>query len=252
MSALEQLFARLIDALESGRILDVTMGLHWTMITARVGNDVQAGLAATMPSIGHHHRDWPDVRRPGRLGEMDARELAALTSSPSPVERSIGLATINALLPRTPGRWGDLNAEEVIAEAGAGKTVVMVGHFPFAGRLRQRVGALHVLELDPRGDDLPAARTPETIPQADVLALTSVTLLNHTLPELLALRRPGALTLLLGPSTPLSPILYDWGVDILSGSVVTHPDAVRAGLSQGAGFRQLHKMGVRLVTMYRG
>jgi len=154
-------------------------------------------------------------------------------------------------LPPTPGRWADINAEELIADAGADKTVVMVGHFPFTQRLRQRVGALHVLELEPQGDDLPADRAPDIIPQADVLALTSVTLLNRTLPELLALRKPGALVLLMGPSTPMSPTLFDWGIDILSGSVVTQAQAVRAGLCQGAGFRQLHKMGVRLVSMRR-
>ena len=82
-----------------------------------------------------------------------------------------------------------------------------------------------------------------------MLAITSVTLLNHTLAELLALRRADALTLLMGPSTPLSPLLGDWGVDILSGAVVTDIERVRTGLCQGAGFRQLHKMGVRLVTL---
>lgn len=245
------LFARLMDAMTPGEIVDVVMGLHWTMVTARVAGAMQAGLATTMPSVGHHHRDWPDVQQPGRLQAMTPRELAGLALSPSPVSRSIGLATINALLPRTPDRWTDVNAEAVIAQAGAGKTVAMVGHFPFTQRLRAQVGRLFVLELAPQDDDLPADKAPEIIPQADVLAITSVTLLNHTLTELLALRRPGALVLLMGPSTPLSPILYDWGVSLLSGAIVSDVSAVRAGLCQGAGFRQLHRAGVRLVTMQK-
>ena len=248
---MDERFRELIDALEPGEILDVTMGLHWTMVTVRVGDAVRAGLATTMPSVGHHHRDWPDVRQPGQLETLAARELAALVASPSQVERSIGLAAINALLPRLPDAWVDLNAEEVIAGAGADGTVAMVGHFPFTERLRSRVRELWVLELDPRGADVPAERAPEIIPRADVLAITSVTLLNHTLDDLLALRRDDALVILMGPSTPMSPLLYDWGVDILSGSVVTDIDAVRAQLRQGAGFRQLHKVGVRLVTMRR-
>ena len=248
---MKQRFAQLLTEIESGQILDVKIGLHWTLVTARVGDEERAGLATTLFSSGHHHRDWPDVRQPGQLARLSAPELAALCNAFSPVERSVGLAAINALLPPTPGRWADINAEELIADAGADKTVVMVGHFPFTQRLRQRVGALHVLELEPQGDDLPADRAPDIIPQADVLALTSVTLLNRTLPELLALRKPGALVLLMGPSTPMSPTLFDWGIDILSGSVVTQAQAVRAGLCQGAGFRQLHKMGVRLVSMRR-
>jgi hypothetical protein len=38
---------------------------------------------------------------------------------------------------------------------------------------------------------------------------------------------------------------------LLSGSVVEEIDAVLQGVSQGAGFRQLHRLGVRLVTMHR-
>jgi uncharacterized protein (DUF4213/DUF364 family) len=189
------------------------------------------------------------VRQPGALQDLNARELAELVTSPSQVEVSVGLAAINALLPRQPQQWRDLNAEEVIAQAGAGKRVVMIGHFPFARRLRQRVGELIVLELAPRGDDLPAEQAPDWIPSADVLAMTSVTLLNGTLAELLALRQAPDLTLLMGPSTPMSPVLYDWGVDMLSGSIVTDIDAVRARLCQGAGFRQLQPAGIRLVTM---
>jgi uncharacterized protein (DUF4213/DUF364 family) len=57
--------------------------------------------------------------------------------------------------------------------------------------------------------------------------------------------------LVLGPSTPLSPILFDYGVDILSGSVVENLDAVLQAVSQGANFRQVHQQGVRLVTMQK-
>ena len=246
---MKTLFDDLLNALQPGQIRDVKIGLHWTMVTAYTDNAMRAGLATTMPSEGHHHRDWPDVRQPGQLQNREARDLAALVYSPSPVEVSIGLATINALLPRQPQRWQDINAEEVIARAGAEKTVVVVGHFPFTQRLREQVGKLVVLELEPRGDDLSADQAPLWIPQADVLAITSVTILNQTLGKLLALRKKNALTLLLGPSTPMSSTLYERGVDILSGSIVTNIELVRARLCQGAGFRQLHHAGIRLVTM---
>ena len=99
--------------------------------------------------------------------------------------------------------------------------------------------------------DLPASAAAEFIPQADIVALTSMTLLNHTFDGLLALRRPDAQVMLLGPSTPLTPLLFDRGVDLLSGAIVEDIDAVLRGVSQGAGFRQLHRLGVRLVTLTR-
>ena len=248
---MDAFFENLIRTTLPGQIERVRIGLHWTLVTACVEDEIRAGLATTLPSVGHHHRDWPDVREAGELEQLDARALTGLIASPSPVERSIGLAAINALLPRQPQQWRDINAEEVIARAGAGKTVVIVGHFPFTRRLRERVGKLVVLELEPRGDDLPAEQAPVWIPRADVLAITSVTILNHTLIDLLTLRRNDALTLMLGPSTPLHPLMYGLGVDILSGSIVTNIQSVEQELCQGAGFRQIQPAGVRLVTMER-
>jgi uncharacterized protein (DUF4213/DUF364 family) len=60
-----------------------------------------------------------------------------------------------------------------------------------------------------------------------------------------------ALVLILGPSTPLSPVLFNYGVALLSGSVVTDVDNVLQAVSQGANFRQVHRAGVLLVTLDR-
>ena len=139
----------------------------------------------------------------------------------------------------------------MIVQHGADKGVALVGHFPFVPRLRERVGRLWVLEQHPQGEDLPADAAPDVLPQADVVAITGMTLINRTFEELMVLRRPEALVVVLGPSTPLSPMLFDYGVNILSGSVVEDVDAVLRAVSQGANFRQTHQQGVRLVTMQK-
>ncbi len=193
----------------------------------------------------------PTDRDAGHLHECSSQELCELARSASPAEVSVGIAAINALLPRAPLTWVDINASDVLAERGADKAVALVGHFPFVDWLRARVKTLWVLELAPQAGDLPASAAAEVIPQAELIALTSMTLLNHTFEGLMALRRPDAPVMLLGPSTPLAPLLFDYGVHLLSGSVVEEIDAVLQGVSQGAGFRQLHRLGVRLVTMHR-
>ncbi len=55
--------------------------------------------------------------------------------------------------------------------------------------------------------------------------------------------------MLLGPSTPLSPLLFDYGIRLLSGALVEEIEPVLAAVSQGANFRQVHHAGVRLVTL---
>ena len=161
------------------------------------------------------------------------------------------MAAINALLPRSPKAWIDLNAEEVLAAHGSRKKVALVGHFPFVPRLQERVGELVVLEQNPQRGDMPAAAAVDVLPEADVVAITATSLINHTLDNLLEYCSPQAVVVLLGPSTPLSLRLFDHGIDILCGSIVTDIEPVLRSVSQGANFRQVRRAGVRTVTMTR-
>lgn len=243
------LIDNLLSTLPDGLVREVRVGAFWTAVVVEVKNHQRCGLASSLRNENHHHGSGPDVREAGRLMEHRARELAELVRSKSLMEAAIGMAAINALLPKQEELWVDLNAAEMIAQQGAGKQVALVGHFPFVSKLRKQVGTLWVLEQRPQGEDLPASAASEIIPQADVVAITGTTLINQTFEGLMALCRPEALVLVLGPSTPLSPILFDYGVHLLSGSVVENVEAVLRAVSQGANFRQVHRQGVRLVTM---
>jgi uncharacterized protein (DUF4213/DUF364 family) len=240
---------RLLAGLPEGSVQDVRVGAFWTAVEVKTESGRRCGLASTLGDDEHHHGGKPAVPDAGLLMERSARDLAGLARSESLMEAAIGMATINALLPPRPERWVDVNAEEIIARHGTGKNVALVGHFPFVPRLREHVGRLWVLEQRPGPGDLPANAAPDIIPQADVVAITGTTLINHTLEGLLALCQPKALVLVLGPSTPLSPALFDYGVHILSGAVVEDAEAVLRAVSQGANFRQVHWQGVRLVNI---
>jgi uncharacterized protein (DUF4213/DUF364 family) len=108
-----------------------------------------------------------------------------------------------------------------------------------------------VLERKPQDGDLPAEKAEEIIPQADVLALTSMTLVNKTFQGLLELARPGVPVIAIGPGTPLSPILFDHGVTVLAGAVVKDIDRLLAAARQGATFRQVRKTGLQLMVIHR-
>ncbi|HEB65945.1 MAG TPA: hypothetical protein ENJ02_10460, partial [Chloroflexi bacterium] len=84
-----------------------------------------------------------------------------------------------------------------------------------------------------------------------VVAMTSMTLLNGTFDDLIGLPRPKAVTLLLGPTTPLTPALFEYGVDIISGAIVEDIPLTLRAVAQGANFHQLHHLGVRLVSIRR-
>jgi hypothetical protein len=175
--------------------------------------------------------------------------LAELLHSNSAVEASIGMAALNALLHVDEEICTEINAREVILERGAGRRVAVVGHFPFVQQVRQAAAECWVLELYPRPGDLSADQATEVLPQADVIALTGTSLINHTFDHLIGLCRPEAFIILLGGSAPLTPVLFDRGVDAISGTRVVDVPAVLKAVGQGATFRQIP--GKRLLTMMR-
>jgi uncharacterized protein (DUF4213/DUF364 family) len=157
---------------------------------------------------------------------------------------------LNALLPVDEARCLPLNAEELILERGQGKHVAIVGHFPFVPKAREIAGRCSVLELNPQPGDFPASEAPIIIPDADIVAITGMTLVNGTFETLAALCRPDAYVLLLGATSPLHPLLFDYGVSAISGTVIDDISAAAASVSQGANFRQIR--GKRLLTMTQG
>ncbi len=241
------LFDLLTENLPSGKVHSVDVGLFWTAVVIESKQGVRCGLAATHQGVGQSHSQ-PAVNHAGELQTWSPAELTQLVYSASLTEVAIGLATINALLPE-PTQKTTLAAEEYIARQGEQIRVALIGHFPFVDWLRSRVARLWVLELEPRPGDLPSDQASEIIPQADVLAITSSTLINGTFESLFALRRRDAKVMLLGPSTPLTPRLFELDIHVLSGSLVREIDAVLQGVRQGANFRQLKRLGIELVTM---
>ncbi len=239
-----------IDSLPEGTVKSIHLGEHWTAVVAQVDGCLNCGLASNPVWPNSLIREAP-VELPGTMRMRSARELCDLVFQPDLRLASAGVATINALLPRQPQSWVDCNAGDVIAQRGAGKRVAMIGHFPFVSKLREQVGRLDVLELRPQPGDYPAAAAPEVIPQADVVALTGMTLINGTLEGLLELCSPRAYVVMLGPSTLLSPVLFDYGIDLLGGSVVENIPPVVKAVDEGTHLEQIFALGVRMVILSR-
>jgi len=236
---LDDLLASLHD---DAPVRAVAVGALLTVVCSR-----RAGLASTLADRTPHERlPLKDV---GRLHRKRARELAEYARSDNPLEASVGVAAINSLLDVDERRMRDLNAATLLADRGRGRNVTIVGHFPFVSRLRDSVGALSVIEQVPVEGDHPAEAASDLLPRADVVGITGSALINHTLDGLLALCRPGALVVVLGPSTPFSPILFDHGVSVLAGAYVTDEEAVLRTAGQGASFQQVE--GVRRLMWSR-
>ena len=245
MGFLEQLLGRL--PAEGARVLGVWIGPYWTAVRTERGT----GLATTVldggPTHGEHAQQLPGA---GELAEKSAAELARLALSDFSLARSVGLAAINALLPDPEGGTTERNAGELAAERGAGKTVGVVGWFPFIPELRRVAARVDVFEKDPATGFAMTGERAARLGDCEVLCATASALANGTLDGVLAAARPGAWKMLVGPSAPLCRETLALGFDAVCGARVVDAEPVVRVIQQGGCFRQIRKTGVvRLLNL---
>ena len=211
----------------------------WTAVVSK-----HCGLSSTFRDEGPSHERG--VRNVGNLTRKMALELAEYAKSESLLEASIGMATINSLIDIDESKCIEKNAFEIILEKGQGKNVAIVGHFPWIPKLREKVQNLWVLEQRIREGDLPAKEADRILPQCDVVGITGTSFINHTVEGLLNLCK-NAYVVLVGPTSPLSPVLFEYGIDAICGSKIIDPDKLIRSISEGATFKEV--TGVRLLTL---
>ena len=236
------LYKLLLDALppEPIPIKKVVVGVHWTLVCSK-----GCALASTLTNCGPHgHARMRDV---GNLEKKSAQELASWILSDNLTEASVGIAALNSMLDVDESKLVKRNASDVIAQEGQGKNVVIVGHFPFVEDIKRIPKNCWVIEKKPYGDDFPEEAAEDYIPKSDIVAITGTAFINHSMEKLLSLCRKDALVMILGPSTPLLPKLFDLGISFLSGARVDDPDLAVKTIIQGASLPQVN--GIRLVTM---
>mgnify|MGYP000882715076 CR=1 FL=1 len=219
----------------------VLIGIHWTAVCSEY-----CGLSSTLTS-----ENLPYSRLTGVGGylESSARDLAALALSENHYECSIGMAAINSLLCPNPKGAQELNAYDWIFEYAPGKDVAVVGHFPFVDKMQGLARNLWVIEKHPRPGDIPLEQAAPYLADAQIVAITGSSIVNHSFEEVLAMCNKSAVIMVLGPSTPLSPVLFSHGVSILSGAYVVDEDKTLLTIEQGGSYSQLS--GVKRISIFK-
>jgi hypothetical protein len=229
------------ELLESLKMdLPVTAGVVGSHLIAVASQ--RLGLAAHLPSQGQSDAVVSE-QGVGTLIGRRARDLAYWLLEDHWVRAGIGMAALNSVLEIDYQALLEVNAKQIIV----GKNLMVVGHFPFIGQLRSKVRNLWVMEKEPRSGDLSEEEGYQALTEADVVAITGSCLINHTFDRIMANCKPGSFKIMLGPSTPLSTILLDCGLDVIGGALVEEKSVVLRMVEDGAAFRQLK--GVRTVVM---
>ena len=161
------------------------------------------------------------------------------------IERSMALALINALNYQYALQLPEDKKNEILFEKfkiTKGTKVAMVGYFgPLIKRFEQREAVLDILDrsrgLGRRKDFYKKLRN-----WADVLFLTSTSILNNSTEEILANVHGKVKTLMLGPSTPMVAEAFDHiPVHMLAGTVPLEKDSILKAIRHGMGTPVLHR-----------
>jgi len=244
LSAPKRLYELLLDACSSAALVDeLVIGLVWTLCR---NSDNGTGLAMS-PGIPTRTLPWP-----GTLQGKPIVDLAAWIMQWDPYQATVGMAAINSCLNSRPlpdsvpvaidGEQANLAVFDHFLPQLLGKNVAIIGHYPGIERYRHLM-QLCVLELQPSGDDLPAAAAEFLLPNADWVFLTASSISNKTFPRLAELAAD-AKSVLMGPTVPWLPQLHEFGIDYLAGIEVIDADALYRTAAQGGGVR-LFEHGLR-------
>jgi len=244
MKIIDDIISSIEESAKNIPVKEVRIGPFWTGVWSKY-----VGLAST--TFIHEPTMPPPLKEAGNLTEKSILELCNYANSNCLLQASVGMAAINSALEVDLNKCQNINAAEVLCEKGKDKKVVIVGHFPFVKRLRRFTKELWVVERRPQSGDIPASEAKRVIPQADVIVITGTALINGTMEELLDWCPHKSLVMVLGATTPLSPVWFDYGVDIVSGTRVTDPELVLRLVSEGVVFKQIHGRGVKLLTIQK-
>ena len=174
-----------------------------------------------------------------------ASELLEKIKSGATIERSMALALVNALNYQNALQSPEDENNEIMFEKfkiTKGTKVAMVGYFgPLIKRFEQREAVLDILDQS-RGLGRMEDFYKKLKNWADVLFLTSTSILNNSTEEILANVHAKVKTIMLGPSTPMVAEAFDHlPVHMLAGTVPLDRENVIKAVRHGMGTPVLHR-----------
>lgn len=226
-------------------IKKIHIGGYWLMLeTAKSAYGLAQNLTGTV-----------DVSVDDLIGQP-LKEAADLIKSWNFFEASLGLAAVNAHLNSRSSndvfhtRNSSVNGDafDLFMNGVNGKKVAVIGHFPYLEKLRPKCCSLIILERNPREGDMPDTAAEFLLPEQDMVFVTATTLINKSLPRLLELCGKAQVALV-GPSTPMTPLLFDHGVHVLSGLILADPVKVAEVISTSGTCIGLFADGVQKVNL---
>ena len=209
---------------------DLSIFLNWIITKSR--RYALANYFQGMPGLDlEPHRDTYLRDLLGRPVKKIIRELLDTRET---LRVSTGMSCLNSALP-VPEDVFDGNAIEPFLDRARQLRTCFIGHFPDADLWREQHYSVNVIELFPQPGDIHWDHSHEVLAEADLVFITGLTLVNGTFPEVIR-RTPNArYRVLMGPTVPLSPVLFDYGIHLVGSTLILDIDRAVDCCRWGAG-----------------
>lgn len=256
---------RLGEDFESLSLTRVVVGLFFTGVKLSNGS---AGVCFTpvkeIPQAVCCPSSAGRIFHPMKIRGMRLTDALSALNSPEPIKTAVAIASLNAVsascweigFTRGFSMKVGLDAQDAVRMPDGVSVAVVGALVPLLKTLKRRGGDWWVIEQDPRTlreDEaphyVPWELSKETVGRADVLIVTGVTLVNHTLEQILMSAKPGAEIAVMGPTASLLPEpLFQRGVRVMGGVLVRKPDELLDVLAAGgSGYHFFDTLGSRMV-----
>ena len=216
-----ELYDSLLDEIPSYlKVESAFVGNYWTVVTADNGN---MGVAMTT------NLTTLPPQSAGYVGQT-LRDVGSLVRSWNLIEAGIGMAAINAWY-NSSGRLEALGSRQkddrycTFDIPVEGKKIVKVGHIRHRHGVFDLADSVVTLERSPMNGEYPDSACEYMIPESDIVLITGSAFINKTMPRLLQLAA-GKTVIITGPSTPMAPQLFRFGVSRLAGMIVANRDGM--------------------------
>lgn len=209
--------------------MDVLVGLNLTAVETK-----NLGIASTVFDL---KSPFIKIESAGKFKDLTTIQLVNKLKSVNPLEASLGLAALNSTIDISENMQ-TINAYQIIEEKAAGNNVCVIGHFPFVERLKKISKKCRVFEKRPRPGDYTSEELFTALPDCKVLVITGQTIINGSIGKILNASEH-TYKIMLGPSTPLSPVLLDYGIDVIGGTFIHDKRTVKKYITQAAHYREL-------------
>lgn len=244
MNILDKLLA---DLSTGWRVISVDVGNKWVLSQVQhTDGRWQMGVAAAPREFNRGTKYPTGTYQP----DSDSQDIIPYLRSNDASSAAVALATFNATQSLLPSDLTTVDAADWLSKQCKGRKIAIFGRFPFIqDEIRPFAEQTFVFEQSPQADEYSAKDMPVILPQADLIAITGTTIMNHTIDGILSYVSDHQTIVVLGPSTPLSTHLFEFGIDVLFGVRVADVKAVQASVRNHLGFQKVQ--GLQRVSLFK-